>query len=218
MTRVVSMPAVVVLPAPFGPEEAEDLAPEDRQVEGVDRLEVGTRVDLGQVDGADHLVVGARRGGGRGARLSSCVVDISLLRQAVTGADQQLGERRRLLGGEQVAEFLVPHLGVGLDPVEMGPPGGCQLDVGDPAVGPVADPLDQAVGGQAIEVVGEGRPLDAERRRQLALADTGAMGHGAQHHVGVERRADGHQARSKCSRTTLPVMARIRPKRSSIDH
>ena len=41
-------------------EEPEDLAGPDGQVEGVDRLEVGTRIDLGQVDGPDHLPVARR--------------------------------------------------------------------------------------------------------------------------------------------------------------
>ena len=53
ITRVVSIPAVVVLPAPLGPRRPKISPARDRQVEPVDGREVGARVDLGQVDGAD---------------------------------------------------------------------------------------------------------------------------------------------------------------------
>ena len=75
-TRVVSMPAVVVLPAPFGPEQAEDLPGPHVEVELVDRGEVGARVDLGQVLGVDDGVRARRRArgpagrAGRGVRCS----------------------------------------------------------------------------------------------------------------------------------------------------
>ena len=63
-TRVVSMPAVVVLPAPFGPSRPKISPRSHRQVEVVDGDDVG-RVELGQALGADHLL--DRRGrAGRG--------------------------------------------------------------------------------------------------------------------------------------------------------
>ena len=47
------MPAVVVLPAPFGPSRPKISPGLDAQVEPVHGREVGARVDLGQVLGAD---------------------------------------------------------------------------------------------------------------------------------------------------------------------
>ncbi len=77
-TRVVSIPAVVVLPAPFGPEQPEDLPRVDLQVQVVDGCEVGARVDLRQLGGADDGLRPARRrsalrGGRRGRRNIGCL-------------------------------------------------------------------------------------------------------------------------------------------------
>jgi len=54
-TRVVSMPAVVVLPARSA-EEPEDLPGTDDEVEAVDGGEVRAGIDLGQLDGADDAI------------------------------------------------------------------------------------------------------------------------------------------------------------------
>ena len=59
ITRVVSIPTVVVFPAPFGPEEPEDLALGHLEVEVVDRLDA-VSVDLGERPRADHHAVGRR--------------------------------------------------------------------------------------------------------------------------------------------------------------
>ena len=61
MTRVVSMPAVVVLPAPLGPSSPKISPRVHDQVQVVDGLEVGAGVDLGQADGADDRLPGGGR-------------------------------------------------------------------------------------------------------------------------------------------------------------
>ena len=53
MTRVVSMLAVVVLPAPFGPSRPKISPWATRQVHAVDGSDAA-RVDLGQVGRLDH--------------------------------------------------------------------------------------------------------------------------------------------------------------------
>jgi hypothetical protein len=49
----------------IGAEQPEDLASVDGKIQGVNSLEIGSCVDLGQIDGADDLVVVGRwRSGG----------------------------------------------------------------------------------------------------------------------------------------------------------
>jgi hypothetical protein len=62
MTRVVSLPAVVVLSAFVETEQAEDLARVDGGIEAAHGTEIGAGVDLGQRAGEDDL--GGRRRGG----------------------------------------------------------------------------------------------------------------------------------------------------------
>ena len=72
-TRVVSMPAVVVLPAPLGPSRPKISPALDVEVELVDRGEVGPRVDLGQVLGVDDRVpLAAGQPGRRSPVLMRC--------------------------------------------------------------------------------------------------------------------------------------------------
>ena len=60
ITLVVSIPTVVVLPGPVGPEQPEDLSGLHGQVQLVDRPEVRLRVDLDQVGGADDALLDGR--------------------------------------------------------------------------------------------------------------------------------------------------------------
>ena len=98
-TRVVSIPAVVVLPAPWA-EQPEDLARRHLQVEAVDGGEVGAGVHLRQAIGADDR----RRGHGRiipmdlGLRDRACIV---------TGASRGIGRATALLLAGDGASLLL---------------------------------------------------------------------------------------------------------------
>src|SRR5579862_7338 len=158
MTRVVSIPAVVVLPAPLGPSRpkispcrtvrlrwstAKKSVPAYCLVRSTVRM-----MSPGEPPPA---------AGAAGTVSAGCVdTDIGVLQSAVDGFDG--GAQRRLVGRGEVAGEALVHAGGHI--LELGPAGLArrrQRDAQDPPVDLVPLSLDEALGAEAVEVAGDRR-------------------------------------------------------------